>query len=252
MEPKKNKGLFKLRDKNKPLFNVKMGKKAKKTALRYRRSISVPDLFSEQSMLSLLDPTDQSSFQDSFVGSVHSFGLDETKCETSSLTDSLTATNTTIPVKCSDPYTVPDPPFTKRVLGKRDVPDIPLDQVVTSNALSSARYLDPVTATYTPSSAKALDNLILPNTPPRERPISVSATKDKPDKRTEGKERNTKWYIEDSELSCSTPFEDCSFTYCSPDHDLTGLEPVTPRSTEMFIIGSAEDKNEVSWLVLLF
>ncbi|XP_060779957.1 multiple C2 and transmembrane domain-containing protein 2 isoform X3 [Neoarius graeffei] len=246
MEPKKNKGLFKLRDKNKPLFNVKMGKKAKKTALRYRRSISVPDLFSEQSMPSLLDPTVQSSFQDSFVGSVHSFGLDETKCETSSLTDSLTATNTTIPVKCSDPYTVPDPPFTKRVLGKHDVPDIPLDQVVTSNALSSARYLDPITATYTPSSAKALDNLILPNTPPRERPISVSATKDKPDKRTEEKERNTKWYIEDSELSCNTPFEDCSFTYCSPDHDLTGSGPVTPRSTEMFIIGSAEDKNEVS------
>lgn len=260
MDPKKNKVLSKLRGKTKPLLNVKMGKKAKKTPLQYRRSLSVPDLLSEQSMPSLLDPTVQSSFQDSFVGPVHSFGPHETKYETSSLTDHLTVTDTTLPAMCTDPYTVPDPPSSKRVLGQHDATDTPLDQVVTPNTHSSARYLDQITAAHTPSSAKALDNLILPNTPPTiicpalERPalINVPATKDKPDKRMEEKERNTTWYIENSESTCSTPFEDCSYIYWSPDHDLTGLEPVTPRSTEMFIIGSAEDKNEVSWLDLSF
>ncbi|XP_017321945.1 multiple C2 and transmembrane domain-containing protein 2 [Ictalurus punctatus] len=217
MDPKKNKVFSKLREKTKPLFNVKMGKKAKKTPLRYRRSISVPDLLSDRSMQSLLDTTDRSLSPDSFVGPVHSFVSDETQCETSSLTESLTVTDTTLSAKCTDPYTVPDSPFSKKVLGQPNATDTSLDQVITP---------------YTPSSAKVPDNLLLPNTPP--------------DKRMEDRERNTTWYIEDSESACSTPSEDRSFIFWSPEHDLTGLEPVTPQSTEMFIIGSAEDKNEAS------
>ncbi|MCI4379278.1 hypothetical protein PGIGA_G00226080 [Pangasianodon gigas] len=249
MDPKKNKVLSKLRDKTKPLFNVKIGKKVKKTPLQYRRSISVPDLLSDQSMPSFLYPTAQSSIPDSFVEPAHSLAPYETKCETSSLTDSLTVTDAALSAKYTDPYTVPASPLSKRVLGQHNTTDTSLDQVITPNTPFSARSLDQFTAPYTPSSAKALDNLMLPYTPPTiicsasERPafINIPATKDKPER-----ERNTTWYIEDSESACSTPSEDRSYIFCSPDHDLTGLEPVTPRSTEMFIIGSAEDNSEVS------
>ncbi|KAM9480936.1 multiple C2 and transmembrane domain-containing protein 2 isoform 2-T6 [Clarias gariepinus] len=227
MDPKKNKVLSKLGDKTRQLFNVKAGKKHKKTPLKYRRSISVPDLLSDRSSPSLLDPTIQSSFPDSFVGPGHSLGPGEAKCETASLTDSITVPDATT--------------------------ETSLDQTITTNT-SSAKPPDQITATYTPTSAKVTDNLVLSNTPPTiicsasERPafINVSGTKDKTDKRMEEKERNTTWYIEDSESACSTPSEDRSYCFWPPDHDLAGSEPITPRSTEMFIIGSAEDKNEGS------
>lgn len=258
MDPKKNNVFSKLRDKTKPLFNVKIGKKAKKTPLRYRRSISVPDLLSDRSMASLLGPTVQTSIPDSFVEPVHSFGSDETKSETYSLTDSLTATDTTLTAMCTEPYTVPGTPFSKRVPGQHHATDTTLDQVITPNTPSRTRYLEQSTAPYTPSSAKVVDNFLSLNTPPAiispppERPafITLPVTKDIPEKRTEDRERNTRWYIEDSESACSTPSEDRSFIFWPPENDLTGLEPVTPRSTEMFIIGSAEDKNEVSWFII--
>lgn len=239
MDPKKNKVLTKLRDKTKPLFNVKMGKKAKKTALRYRRSISVPDLLSAQSMSSFLEPAVQSSFPDPFVGPVHSFGLDETKSETASLSESLASTDTALSAPCPDLYNVPSTPFSKRILGQNNATDT-----------------DQSTVPHTPYSAKVLDNFLFPNTPivvgptsERSEFLTVSATKDKAEKRMEDKERNTKWYTEDSESPCSSPFEDRSF-FWPPEPDLTDLEPVSPRSTEMFIIGSAEDKNEVSWFII--
>ncbi|KAK3548644.1 hypothetical protein QTP70_015932 [Hemibagrus guttatus] len=213
MDPKKNKVLSKLRDKTKPLFNVKVGKKAKKTPLKYRRSISVPDLYSAQFTPSLLDPTVQSSFPDPFVLPVHSLVPDDIKYETSSLTDSLNATDT-LSSKSTDSYTVPESPFSKRV------------------------FLDQFTPPYSSPAIMSLAS---------ERPafISVPATKDKPDKWMEDRERSTTWYIEDSESACSTPSEDRSYIWPS-EHELTVLEPITPRSTEMFIIGSAEDKNEVT------
>lgn len=257
MEHKKN-VFSKLRDKTKPLFNVKRGKKAKKTPLRYRRSISVPNLLSEQAMSSLLDPPVQASCADSFVEPVHSFVADESKCETSSLTDSLTATDTILTTTCTDLYTVPSTSLSNKVLGQHSAIDTSQDQVITPNVPSSARSLDQSTTPYTPPTAKVLDNFIFPSTPPiiisppPERPafITVPATKDKPEKRTEDKERNTKWYIEDSESACSTPSEDRSFIFCLPENDLTGSEPISPRSTEMFIIGSAEDKSEVSRFII--
>lgn len=257
MDPKKNKVFSKLRDKTKPLFNVKMGKKAKKTPLRYRRSISVPDLLSDETISSLLDSTLQSSFPDSVVGPVHSFGQDEGKCETSSLTDSLNVTDTALSAPSTDPYTVPGTPFLKRALGQHGATDTSPDQVINPNNPPSARYLEQNTAPYTPSSAKTVDNFIFPNTQPAimspvsEKPVFTNspATKDKLEKRMEDKERNTTWYIEDSESACSTPSEDRSFMW-PPEHDLTGFEPGTPRSTDMFVIGSAEDKNEVSWFMV--
>ncbi|KAK2848147.1 hypothetical protein Q7C36_009829 [Tachysurus vachellii] len=235
MDPKKNNVFSKLRDKTKPLFNVKVGKKAKKTPLKYRRSISVPDLRCDQSMPSLLDSTVQSSFPDSFVGPMHLLVHDETKYETSSLTDSLTATDTTLSAKTTDSYTVPESPFSKRCLGLYSASVTPLDQIITPNTV---RNLDQFTPPYTPPASMCSAS---------ERPafISVPATKDKPDKRMEDREKNTKWYIEDSESACSTPSEDRSYIW-PPEHELTVLEPFTPRSTEMFIIGSAEDKNEIT------
>lgn len=239
MDPKKNNVFSKLRDKTKPLFNVKVGKKAKKTPLKYRRSISVPDLRCDQSMPSLLDSTVQSSFPDSFVGPMPVLVHDETKYETSSLTDSLTATDTTLSAKTTDSYAVPESPFSKRFLGLYSASVTPLDQIITPNTV---RNLDQFTPPYTPPASTCSAS---------ERPafISVPATKDKPDKRMEDREKNTIWYIEDSESACSTPSEDRSYIW-PPEHELTVLEPFTPRSTEMFIIGSAEDKNEVSWGVL--
>lgn len=258
MDPKKNKVLSKLRDKTKPLFHVKMGKKAKKTPLRYRRSVSVPDLLSDESISSLLHPTAQPLLKEPFGRPAYSFGLDERKCETASLTDSLPANDAALSAPCTDPHTAPGTPYSKRALDQHSATDTSMDQVITPNVLSSAKYLEQLTAPYTPSSAKALDNFMFPNTQPAivspasERPAftNVPATKDKPEKRMEDRERSTTWYIEDSESACSTPSEDRSFFFWPPEQDLTGLDPVTPRSTEMFIIGSAEDKNEVSRFII--
>ncbi|XP_046720693.1 multiple C2 and transmembrane domain-containing protein 2 isoform X1 [Silurus meridionalis] len=249
MDSKKN-VFAKLRDKTKPLFNVKMGRKGKKTPLKYRRSISVPDLLSTQSMSSFLDLSGESSSTGPFARS-NLFVSDDTKCETSSLTDSLTATDTTS-AKGTDSCTAPGTPLSKSALGQCNATDLSLDQASIPNTPSSARHLDKYTAPYIP--AKVVDNPLLSATPPTiiyptsERPAFVNApgTKESLEKQTEEKERNTTWYIEDSESACSTPSEDRSFSYWPQDHDLAGLDPVSPRFTEMFIIGSAEDTNEVS------
>ncbi|TSS72715.1 Multiple C2 and transmembrane domain-containing protein 2 [Bagarius yarrelli] len=240
MDPKKNKVLLKLRDKTKPLFNVR--KKNKKTPLKYRRSISVPDLLSDQSMPTFVDSTIQSIFPDPFV-EVHLLVSDETKSETSSLTD----TNTPLFAKSTNSYTLQDSPIFKNSQSTITSPD----QIITSNTPPAARDVDQFTPPYTPSWAKGPDNLVPANTPiclASERPafISVSAIKDKLEKRMEEKERNTTWYIEDSESACSTPSEDRNYVLWPPEHELPALKPVSPRSSEMFIIGSAEDKNKVT------
>uniref|UniRef100_A0AAY5E7E5 C2 domain-containing protein n=1 Tax=Electrophorus electricus TaxID=8005 RepID=A0AAY5E7E5_ELEEL len=108
MEPKKN-VLLRLREKAKPLFNMKKGKKAKKTPLRYRRSISVPDL--RCSSPSLLDSLAVSPDPDtaSFSGLKRQFYLDEAEIETSSLaySDNFVVTDEPLSVKSSNQFTFP-------------------------------------------------------------------------------------------------------------------------------------------------
>ncbi|KAI5098254.1 multiple C2 and transmembrane domain-containing protein 2, partial [Silurus meridionalis] len=206
MDSKKN-VFAKLRDKTKPLFNVKMGRKGKKTPLKYRRSISVPDLLSTQSMSSFLDLSGESSSTGPFARS-NLFVSDDTKCETSSLTDSLTATDTTS-AKGTDSCTAPGTPLSKSALGQCNATDLSLDQASIPNTPSSARHLDKYTAPYIP--AKVVDNPLLSATPPTiiypasERPAFVNApgTKESLEKQTEEKERNTTWYIEDSQATAT-------------------------------------------------
>lgn len=86
MDPRK-KVWSNLRERAKPMLNLKIGKKKKKTPLKYRRSMSVPDLrFNPRAMMTLQDesstPSQTSAFFDNTDGSGD---IDDTASETSSV-----------------------------------------------------------------------------------------------------------------------------------------------------------------------
>ncbi|XP_062860613.1 multiple C2 and transmembrane domain-containing protein 2 [Trichomycterus rosablanca] len=208
MDPKKNKVLAKLKEKAKPLFNVKKGKKVKKTPLKHRRSISVPDLRCTKSTSSIIDSAVDSSDNDSLTGPVYSLGPDEERSETHSVTYSDVGTDTPYSAKSYKPFTPPD--TSNSALG---------------NIQDNTSFSDPQSVSIFSTS---------------DRPMFTDPviTRDRPDKRIAERDRTTTWYLEDTESTCSTPFEERAFW--SPEQDQT----FTPVSTDMFIIGSAENMNE--------
>lgn len=243
MDPKKNTVLAKLREKAKPLFNVKIGKKVKKTPLKYRRSISVPDLRCTKSMSSIVDSTVDSSDNDSITGPVFSLGPDEEKSDSNSLIGADIGTDTHNIAKSHKPFSTSDTTNSAKVS----------DQCSASYTPSPAKMLEQINAQHPPSLGNIQDNATL--TDPQsvstfstsERPAVTDSPilRDKPDKRMAEKDRTTKWYLEDTESTCSTPFEEHSFWPTEQDQN------ISPVSTSMFIIGSAENTNEVSWDYIL-
>lgn len=261
MEPKKNL-LSKFRERTKPLFNVKIGKKAKKTPLKYRRSISVPDLRLGQSMPPELDSIAQSLEPDSASFTEH----DGSDSETSSVaySDKLTFTDQFLDTASSawsvDRHSLQDTPFSSGLQEKHTAQDTSYtNQYTTPYTPSATKHLDQLTASSTPSATKVRDHFTFPDIPAspklsvsdvpsasaRPAVLDVPITSDRSDRRTTEQESRSTWYVgeQDNDSDCSSPSEEQSFPWCN-DPELT--EFMTHRSTEMCITGSAEDMNEVS------
>ncbi|XP_066540713.1 multiple C2 and transmembrane domain-containing protein 2 isoform X2 [Hoplias malabaricus] len=239
MEPKKNKVFSRLRDRTKPLFNVKIGKKAKKTPLKYRRSISVPDLRCGQST-----PPTLGAFLDQ----------DETESETSSLacSETFSVTDGTLPVHFKDQYL--DVPSSAKPCAHDQHTSLGTNQSSAPYLPPPAQLLDQHTASGTPSAAKAVEKFPFPDPVvlkrfsasdlqvPPERPTSLDlhASSEKPDKKTDEGEKRTTWYVDDPDDGSvsSTPSEEPSFSWF-PEHEFAA------GTEDMCISGSAEDATEV-------
>ncbi|XP_036417637.1 multiple C2 and transmembrane domain-containing protein 2 [Colossoma macropomum] len=174
MEPKKN-VFTKLRDRTK-LFNVKIGKKAKKTPLKYRRSISVPDLRCGQSVPPMLNNVVESPDSDS----ASFIDQDETESETSSLaySDNLAVTDgpfsarskdlfldISSSTKSVDQHSASDTASLHQSLDQPTSPDSATDQPTVSSTASAAKHLDQLTASSPPYAAK-LPNQLIASCPP--------------------------------------------------------------------------------------
>ncbi|XP_072551589.1 multiple C2 and transmembrane domain-containing protein 2 [Salminus brasiliensis] len=249
MDPKKN-VFSKLRDKAKPLFNVK---KKKKTPLKYRRSISVPDL--SQTSPQMLPRFAQFKVPESasFLSSVD---------ETSSLADSDNLTDVTdaaVSACPPDQFLCPDTLSSASSRDQHTAPDTqPLTQLLAQNiSADTTSYVnqfpvpykcalklhDQLIASSTPSANKVLDRFTFPDIPSSARisggevpsTSEWSAVVDNPTTNDRPDQIRSKWYIDDpdNESASSMPSEDESFS--CPEQELT---------TEMCIIGSAEYINE--------
>ncbi|XP_035381206.1 multiple C2 and transmembrane domain-containing protein 2 isoform X2 [Electrophorus electricus] len=260
MEPKKN-VLLRLREKAKPLFNMKKGKKAKKTPLRYRRSISVPDL--RCSSPSLLDSLAVSPDPDtaSFSGLKRQFYLDEAEIETSSLaySDNFVVTDEPLSVKSSNQFTFPadmdhaletaPPSGLPKQLPEPCTPFLSkeVDQFVLPETLSLSLLpqTDILSASEKPAfvevpvrklasdntvlslperlSSTALPELDILSATEKSAFLEVPMRKDRNEKRMEERDRTTRWYIDylDNESACSTPSEERSCSPCLPEQELT-------------------------------
>ncbi|KAK1784867.1 hypothetical protein P4O66_018304 [Electrophorus voltai] len=260
MEPKKN-VLLRLREKAKPLFNMKKGKKAKKTPLRYRRSISVPDL--RCSSPSLLDPLAESPDPDtaSFSGLKRQFYLDEAEIETSSLaySDNFVVTDEPLSVKSSNPFTfpahmdhaletappsglpkqLPEPctPFLSKEVDQFVLPEtlslslLPQTDILSASekpafvAVPVRKLASDNTVLSLPErlSSTALPELDILSATEKSAFLEVPMRKDRNEKRIEERDRTTRWYIDylDNESACSTPSEERSCSPCLPEQELT-------------------------------
>ncbi|KAI4889043.1 hypothetical protein NFI96_023802 [Prochilodus magdalenae] len=257
MEPRRN-VFTKLRDKTKPLFNVKKGKKPKKTPLKYRRSISVPDLRCGQSPLN-------------FIDQMSSIDQDDTESETCSLafSDNLAFTESPFTATSKDQFlvvlsdTAPYTSSSNQLPDQRVSPDSAssTNQTAAPSTVSATKLLDQFNASSTPYATKVVDKFTFPDMPASnthalpdvhpalEKPavMAVPITNDRPDKTTDKVGSKTIWYLEDfeNESACSTPSEDRSFSWYA-EQELTGeMDFITPGSTEMCITGSAEDVTDV-------
>ncbi|XP_076847528.1 multiple C2 and transmembrane domain-containing protein 2 isoform X2 [Brachyhypopomus gauderio] len=284
METKKSTVFTRLREKAKPLFNMKKGRRNRKTPLTYRRSISVPDLRCTVPTPSLLDSLAQPRDPDtgSFSDIKSNFYLEEADTETSSLAYSDNFAVTDEPSKCSDQFTFPldmDPtletappsglpeqlPVPRTPLLTQDVDQFSFPDTLSQHTLPE---IDILLTSEMPAFVEAplrkassdnrpfslsdsLSSAVLPELDillPSEKPVflEVPARKDKQDKRVEERDRTTTWYIGhlDSESACSTPSDDRSCSPCPPEQELT--EATSPISRDMCIAGTAENLFEVT------
>uniref|UniRef100_A0AAR2LIV9 C2 domain-containing protein n=1 Tax=Pygocentrus nattereri TaxID=42514 RepID=A0AAR2LIV9_PYGNA len=122
MEPKKN-VFTKLRDRTKQ-FHVKIGKKAKKTPLKYRRSISVPDM--------RYSATDQLTVSSPPYAAKH--------------LDQLTALYSPYAAKIPDQLTASSTPSATKVVDRFTFPDIPASNMLSSSDVLSAPQKPPIMA----------------------------------------------------------------------------------------------------------
>nr|QEN96202.1 multiple C2 domain and transmembrane region protein 2a variant 3 [Danio rerio] len=102
MDPRK-KMWSNLRERAKPVLNLKIGKKKKKTPLKYRRSMSVPDLrFNPRAMMALQDESSTPSQASAFSDNTDGLGdIDDTASETSSVAFSERFSVADVPYVCS-------------------------------------------------------------------------------------------------------------------------------------------------------
>ncbi|XP_056334371.1 multiple C2 and transmembrane domain-containing protein 2 isoform X2 [Danio aesculapii] len=92
-----------LRERAKPVLNLKIGKKKKKTPLKYRRSMSVPDLrFNPRAMMALQDESSTPSHTSAFFDNTDGLGdIDDVASETSSVALSERFSVADFPCVCS-------------------------------------------------------------------------------------------------------------------------------------------------------
>ncbi|XP_022535454.2 multiple C2 and transmembrane domain-containing protein 2 [Astyanax mexicanus] len=242
MDPKKN-VLSKLRDFK--LFNVK---KKKKTPLKYRRSISVPDL--SRSSPVMANRFDQIKAPDSTADL--SF-IEETSSVAYS--DNLSVTDVAFSAWPTDQLQCPDTPSSTSSRERHTAPDTqPLTQLLPRNtSADKACLINRSPFPSTPSATKVLDQFTFPDTPSSARhtvwdvpPTSDSpavvdnpTNNDMPDKKAEKGDRKTKWYIDDQDSDSESDEE------CSEQEITAAIDLLSPGSTDMCVSGSAEDIDEV-------
>ncbi|XP_016376778.1 multiple C2 and transmembrane domain-containing protein 2-like [Sinocyclocheilus rhinocerous] len=228
-----------LRERAKPILNLKIGKKGlgkkKKTPLKYRRSMSVPDIRINPSAMMALQDDSRTPGQDScFFGNVEgSCDLDETASETSSTALSEQLSVADMPYSCS-----PAP-------SERTVPvDFPVAVETDKRQRATTWYIDDLDAVTGPVHSHTERQM----TPvPAERKSPGQRPKDPSDKvaaalSRAGAGRQTPPARAADEMSTltitesvsTTPPEEKTCISCPTEH-----EPFSPL--DMFIAGSAED-----------
>lgn len=213
-------------------LNLKIGKKGlgkkKKTPLKYRRSMSVPDLrINPSAMLDLQDDSRTPGQDSVFFGNVEgSCDMDETASETSSIALSEQFSVTDMPYSCS-----PAP-------SERSVPvDFPVLLETDKRQRATTWYIDDLDAVagpvYPPTERQMAPERKSPGQRPKDPIDRVAAALSRA-----GAGRQTPLARASDEMSTLTTIESVSGTppeeKCSTEH-----QPSSP--VEMFIAGSAED-----------
>ncbi|XP_041966689.1 multiple C2 and transmembrane domain-containing protein 2 [Alosa sapidissima] len=279
MDPaKKRTAWSNFRDKTRAQFsNIKIGKKPKKTNLKYRRSISVPDLrIALPSQLSALDtiiqtPNDDSMFFDGansrffFQSVVDSGSSSPTYSENSSVPDAPFYTRfAALPSTSSAPERVPNPGISATPMRLEtdtfswlsDETSVPAGRVaqqappetpsapVTKPPMPAERQVYPAYQAHAPAPAErsAVVPKVPPASPEKKRTPPVSRTIIPPDRLSLPAEISSSW-AGPTESGNSTPSEEhVPEESWGMDSDLLAMmEPMSPPSRELFITGSAED-----------
>ncbi|KAG5273138.1 hypothetical protein AALO_G00148060 [Alosa alosa] len=260
MDPaKKRTAWSNFRDKTRAQFsNIKIGKKPKKTNLKYRRSISVPDLrIALPSQLSALDtiiqtPNDDSMFFDGansrfFSQSVADSGSSSpTYSENSSVPDAPFYTRfAVLPSTSSAPERVPNPGISATPMRLEtdtfswlsDETSVPAGRVAQQAPPEAYQAHAPA-----PVERSAVVPKVPPASPEKKRTPPVSRTIIPPDRLSLPAEISSSW-AGPTESGNSTPSEEHVLEESwGMDSDLLAMmEPMSPPSRELFITGSAED-----------
>ncbi|XP_062403637.1 multiple C2 and transmembrane domain-containing protein 2 [Sardina pilchardus] len=262
------------RDKTKARFdNIKVGKKPKRTNLKYRRSISVPDLrIALPSQASALDtiaqtPTDDGMFFNSqfYSQSVAESGESSpTFSENSSIPDGPLYTRFASPPSVSSaperglsqgisatPRSLETDNFSwladrtsvpaERV--ERSVPSEPPSAPVSKPPMPAERQVFPAYQTHAPSPVEraAVVPKVPPVSPEKRATPPVSRSVIPPDRLSLPAEISS--WAGPTESGNSTPSEEhiLEESWGMESDLLAMIEPMSPPSRELFIVGSAED-----------
>ncbi|KAF4101412.1 multiple C2 and transmembrane domain-containing protein 2 [Onychostoma macrolepis] len=213
-------------------LNLKIGKKGlgkkKKTPLKYRRSMSVPDLrINPSAMLDLQDDSRTPGQDSVFFGNVEgSRDLDETASETSSIALSERLSVADMPYSCS-----PAP-------SDRSVPvDFPVLLETDKRQRATTWYIDDLDAVtgpvYPPTERQMAPERKSPGQRPKDPTDRVAAALSRA-----GGGRQTPPTRASDEMSTLTTIESVSTT---PPEEKCPTEHQPSSPVEMFIAGSAED-----------